>query len=187
MSVFVLAYVIPSTANLPNSIPPPRVASWCIAAMEVSKQTGSEIANSTRPKKPLHLSKKLYEQGNIKTRINQLISLQCKAHRLPLSISLVYLACPQSGNLSERWFGGDDSEFWNAVPISNMSCRYYNFNTHPSDDTFIMHCENVCCILIAKKNGPSPLVQYFYQYLKKTTFWKVHTLKVLSTQIRNKI
>ncbi len=48
---FVLVFVIPPTANLPNSILTPQVASWWktqrIAAMEGSKRTGLEIADST--------------------------------------------------------------------------------------------------------------------------------------------
>ncbi len=66
MSVFVLVCVTPPTASLPNRISTPRVASWrktSIAAMEASKRTGSEIADSTQPKNP---SEKLYEQRHIK-------------------------------------------------------------------------------------------------------------------------
>ncbi len=59
-----------------------------IAAMEVSKQTGSEIADSTWPKKPWHLFKKLYEQRLIKTWISQLINLQCKAPFTPRTITI---------------------------------------------------------------------------------------------------
>jgi len=60
LSVFVLVCVTLHTSSSPNSISTPRVASWqetqCIAAMEMSKQTGSEIADSTQPKKPdIHL------------------------------------------------------------------------------------------------------------------------------------
>lgn len=52
MSVFVLS-VIPPTDNLPISIFTPRVAIWRktqhIAAIEASKQTDSEIVDSTQP------------------------------------------------------------------------------------------------------------------------------------------
>ncbi len=61
-----LVCVTPPTASLANRISTPRVASWqktSIAAMEASKRTGSEIADSTQTKNP---SKKLYEQRHIK-------------------------------------------------------------------------------------------------------------------------
>ncbi len=96
MTVFVLVCVTPPTANLTNSISTARVASWQktqqIAAMGASKQTGSEMADSDRPKKPRHQSKKLYDQRNIKTRINQLNNLHCLACHFSLSIAIVPLA-----------------------------------------------------------------------------------------------
>jgi len=49
MSVFVLGCLIPPTSYLPNSVSTPWVANWRetlgIAAMEVCKQTGSEITD----------------------------------------------------------------------------------------------------------------------------------------------
>ncbi len=73
MSVFVSVCVNPSTASIPNSNSTPRVASWrkvqYIAAVEASKQTLSEIADSTQPKKCWHQSKQLYDQNNITTQI----------------------------------------------------------------------------------------------------------------------
>ncbi len=100
---FVLVYVIPPTAILPNSILTPRVASWWkterITPMQAANKI--EIADSTRPKKPRHPSKKLYGQRHIKMWINQLIILQYEAYHLPLSIALIPVAFPQSGNPRE--------------------------------------------------------------------------------------
>jgi len=45
-----------------------------IAAMEASEQTGSEITDSTQPKKPQHPSKNLYERGHIKMRYQHIIN-----------------------------------------------------------------------------------------------------------------
>ncbi len=82
-----------------------------IAAMEVSKQTGSEIADSTRLKMPRHPSKKLYEQRNIKAWINQLINFL---------------------SLATHWGGGGREKqlspifrIWTSAPISTTSCQYY--------------------------------------------------------------
>lgn len=52
-----------------------------IAAMKDSKLIGSEIADSTRPKKHWHSSKQPNNQRHIKTRIN----IQCKARRINIS------------------------------------------------------------------------------------------------------
>jgi len=69
------------TASSSNSISTPRDASWqetqSIAALETSKQTGSDIADSTKPKKPRYPPKNLYEPEQFKTQIIQLINLQC--------------------------------------------------------------------------------------------------------------
>ncbi len=72
MSGFVLVSVILPTANLTNSILTPRDASkrktQRIAVMETSKQTGSEISDYTRPKKPQHPSKSTVIRGILKSR-----------------------------------------------------------------------------------------------------------------------
>ncbi len=79
-NVFVLVCVISPTASLTNSISTPRVASWWttqrIEAMEAIKRTGSEIADSTRPK-CLGIHLKNSDQRNIKTWLNQFVNLQC--------------------------------------------------------------------------------------------------------------
>ncbi len=82
---------IPPAAILSNRTLIPQDASWWktqhTAATESSKWTGSEIADSTRPKNHFHPSEKLYDQRHIKTRINQLINFQCKVCRLPLPVA----------------------------------------------------------------------------------------------------
>ncbi len=94
MSVFVLVCVIRPTSNLTDSISTARVASCQktqrITAMETGKWIASDIADSSPPIKPQHPSKKLYEQRSIKIQINQLINLQCKAYRIPLSITILF-------------------------------------------------------------------------------------------------
>ncbi len=104
MSVFVLACVTPPTAHLLNSISTPWVASWWktqrIAAVETSKQTGPAIPDFIRPKKPWHPSKKLGDQRNMKTQINQLINLQFKACRLPLSLAFIPVVVPSVWQLA---------------------------------------------------------------------------------------
>ncbi len=93
MSVFVLLCVAPPPASLPNSISTPTLVArlWKtshIVAMEGSKQTGSEIPDSTPHKMSLHQSKNLYDQKDIKIWINQLISLQCKAHQFHCQLTV---------------------------------------------------------------------------------------------------
>lgn len=78
-----------------------------------------------------HPSKELYDQRNIKTQINQLIILQYKDHYLSLSIALIPLACPQSGNLPEHcvWGGGGGRNNIFNLDCSNhfnwYNCQYY--------------------------------------------------------------
>ncbi len=101
MSVF----VIPPTANLSNNISKPWVANWWktqhISAMEASKRTGTEIADSTQPTKHQHPSKK-HDQRHIKMWINQLINLQ--DGRLLLSVAVVPVAWPGRRNNSLQYF-----------------------------------------------------------------------------------
>ncbi len=77
-----------------------------------SKRTGSEITDSTRPKKPIYSFKKLYDQSHIQTWINQTISS---------SPSVVN--CTRSGYVSLIW---QSAWIWTAVPILDTSCPCYN-------------------------------------------------------------
>ncbi len=101
--------------------------------MEVSKHTESEIIDSTRSKKPWHPPKNLYDQRNIKTLINKLLTLQPKSHCFPLSVSVIPAACSQSGNPSESWVWGETTLqywVWTAVPLQPLavSTTYCTFN-----------------------------------------------------------
>ncbi len=90
MSVFVLVCGTPPAANLANSIATLQVASWQktqrIAAMAASKQTGSEISDSTQPKDSRHPSRQ-------------------STHKL--TIALVSVVCLNLGGGGDGGGGGD--------------------------------------------------------------------------------
>lgn len=87
--------------------------------MDACKQTGSETADSTQHKNHLHPFNKLYDQRNIKTKINQLNSV-----RLIKTPSIVNCARSCSSfNLETHVSVRSDvvSNIWTAVPISTAS------------------------------------------------------------------
>ncbi len=85
-------------------------------------------------KKPQHPSKKLYDHRHIKTRINQLTSLQRKVRRHPMSVALVRVACPQSDNLCEHSVGGGGGGRNNILNLD--SSTYFNKAVIIIDCTF---------------------------------------------------
>lgn len=107
MSVFVLVCMIP------NYILTSRVASWQktrrIAALQQTNWHWSKILSHL---KSLSIHLKSSITRHIKTWINHLINLQCKAHCLPLSIALTPVACPQSGNRCEHWVWGGGRNYF---------------------------------------------------------------------------
>ncbi len=117
MSVFAFVCVILPTDSLPNCILTPWVASWwktqSIAAMEASKQTGLEIADSTKPKKPELSAKKLYDQRLIRmdksTRCVRIVTFHCE---------LCFF--PQSGNQRKL-------RVWGGGGRKNNALQYFEF------------------------------------------------------------
>ncbi len=91
----VFVFMIPPTANLPNSIWHPRLpVGWKHSVLQKIWVIDRISINPTQPKKPQHPSSKLYDQRYIKMRINPLINLQCQAHHLSLSVALVHAVLP---------------------------------------------------------------------------------------------
>ncbi len=132
MSVFVFVCVVPPTAGLPNRISTPRVASrqkiQRIATIETSKQTGSEITDSTLPKKPHPPSKS--------SMTRYILNMDKTTHHFTLQGSLANIvSCTLLLlNLATRVnFESDGREkqrspilwIWTAVPILTTSCQYY--------------------------------------------------------------
>ncbi len=56
---------------------------------------------------------------------NQLVSLHCKACRLPWSVAFVPVACPQSGNPFEPWVWGGVGETIHSNILSLDSSIYF--------------------------------------------------------------
>ncbi len=134
----------------------------------------SEFANSTRSKSLRHLSKKLYDQRNIKMWINQLINLQCKARCLPLPFVLMTVECLQTGNPCEHrvWWGGVGETIfwiWTAIPFQQLAVNiaYCTFNI-------------LCCNHPFSSDGPSgkPVAGVrliiMFTHTKEAMFWKHH-------------
>ncbi len=75
-------FMTPPTTSLTNSISTDRVASWRKtqrnAAIEASKQTGSEFTDSTRHKTSQHPSKTSSMTGE--TKLSNILNLDCCNH-----------------------------------------------------------------------------------------------------------
>ncbi len=110
-------FLIPPTANLPNRILTPRVASWWKNnILQPSRQrTKSKITDSTQPKKPY------------KTPLNQLIYLQCiKLIAFPCHLRLFLLCVPSLVTRESMSLRRQGREKWLCNLLILVYSTYFN-------------------------------------------------------------